>query len=70
MNPVAVRRGSSPVILGFPHVGTDVPPAIGERLNDNGLLLADTDWHLDQLYEGLLPDATTIRARSADRRSP
>jgi N-formylglutamate deformylase len=57
-----VRQGSSPVILGFPHTGTDVPASIRERLNDNGRVLADTDWHIHDLYEGLLPDATTVRA--------
>ena len=62
MNPVEVRRGASPVILGFPHTGTAVPAAIWERLNDHGRLLADTDWHVDALYEGLLPAATTVRA--------
>ncbi|QDC02161.1 N-formylglutamate deformylase [Mesorhizobium sp. 8] len=59
---VEVRRGSSPVILGFPHTGTDVPADIRARLNDNGLLLADTDWHIHHLYDGLLDDATTVRA--------
>jgi N-formylglutamate deformylase len=57
-----ITRGNSPVILAFPHTGTEVPPAIWERLNDNGKLLADTDWHIHQLYAGLLPDATTVRA--------
>ena len=57
-----VTRGSSPVILGFPHTGTDVPDDIRARLNDNGLLLADTDWHLHKLYEGLLANATVVRA--------
>ncbi|APG88544.1 N-formylglutamate amidohydrolase (plasmid) [Sinorhizobium americanum CCGM7] len=57
-----VRQGTSPVILGFPHTGTDVPPPIWERLNDNGRVLADTDWHIHELYEGLLPEATTVRA--------
>ncbi|MBB2971345.1 N-formylglutamate deformylase [Mesorhizobium sp. RMAD-H1] len=57
-----VRQGSSPVILGFPHTGTDVPPEIWDRLNANGRLLADTDWHIHKLYDGLLPDATTVRA--------
>lgn len=57
-----VRRGSSPVILGFPHTGTNVPPAIWERLNDNGRLLADTDWHIHDLYDGLLDDVTSVRA--------
>lgn len=57
-----VRQGTSPVLLAFPHTGTDVPPAIWDRLNDNGRLLADTDWHIHELYAGLLPNATTIRA--------
>ncbi|NRP73236.1 hypothetical protein ILFOPFJJ_04135 [Ensifer psoraleae] len=57
-----IRQGTSPVILGFPHTGTDVPAEIWARLNDNGRILADTDWHIHELYEGLLPDATTVRA--------
>lgn len=57
-----VFRGSSPVILAFPHTGTGVPADIWARLDDNGRLLADTDWHIHDLYAGLLPDATTVRA--------
>jgi N-formylglutamate deformylase len=62
MSVFEVRKGSSPVILGFPHTGTDMPPAIWERLNDNGRLLADTDWHIHRLYDDLIPDMTTVRA--------
>ncbi|MCL6707616.1 N-formylglutamate deformylase [Pseudomonas sp. R2.Fl] len=62
MNTVEVTRGASPVILAFPHTGTDVPTPILNRLNDNGRLLADTDWHIHRLYAGLLPDVTTVRA--------
>ncbi len=58
-----VHRGTSPVILGLPHTGTEVPPAIWERLNETGRLLADTDWHIERLYDGLLDGATTVRAR-------
>ncbi|MCX8997232.1 N-formylglutamate deformylase [Rhizobiaceae bacterium BDR2-2] len=57
-----VEQGTSPVILGLPHTGTEVPPAIWARLNDNGRKLADTDWHIHRLYDGLLSDATTVRA--------
>jgi N-formylglutamate deformylase len=57
-----VKQGISPVILAFPHTGTEVSPAIWDRLNDNGKLLADTDWHIHELYAALLPDATTVRA--------
>ena len=56
------HQGASPVILAFPHTGTDVPADIRERLNDNGRILADTDWHIERLYDGLLPEATTVRA--------
>ena len=47
---------------GYPPAGTAVPAAIWERLGDRGRLLADTDWHIHTLYEGLLPAATTVRA--------
>jgi N-formylglutamate deformylase len=59
---VETRRGSSPVILGLPHTGTEVPADIHARLNDRGRLLTDTDWHIHKLYDGLLADATTVRA--------
>ena len=62
MTPVEVRRISSPIILGFPHVGTHVPADIWYRLNDEGKKLRDTDWHVDRLYDDLLPGATMVRA--------
>jgi formiminoglutamase len=62
MKPVDVRQGHSPLILGIPHAGTFVPDHVHERLNDNGRLLSDTDWHVDRLYEGLLSGATVVRA--------
>jgi formiminoglutamase len=62
MAPVEVRQGTGPVILGLPHTGTHVPEAIAARLNARGLELADTDWHIHTLYDGLLDDATSVRA--------
>lgn len=62
MTPFEIRRGSSPVILGFPHTGTDVPPDIWADLNEEGRRLRDTDWHVHRLYDGLLPEVTTVRA--------
>ena len=62
MSVFEIRQGTSPVILGLPHTGTNVPDDIGARLNENGLLLADTDWHIHRLYDGLLADATMVRA--------
>lgn len=62
MNPVVVTRGDGPIVLGLPHCGTALPPEIAARLNPTGRALADTDWHVDRLYDGLLPDLTTVRA--------
>lgn len=62
MSAPVVREGSSPIILGLPHVGTDVPEAIAARLNHEGWQLRDTDWHLHQLYAGVAPDVTTVGA--------
>ena len=58
---VEIHRGNSPMVIAFPHTGTEVPPDIEARLNDNGRLLADTVWHVHRLYADLLPDATTVR---------
>jgi len=62
MNAVEVIQGSSPVILGQPHSGTFVPEEIYAQLNDVGRQLLDTDWHIPALYEGLLENATVVRA--------
>ncbi len=62
MTPVLVEQGDSPVILGLPHTGTWLPPEIFARLNARGQMLADTDWHVERLYAGLLPGVTSVRA--------
>ena len=62
MNPVEVVQGEGPVVLGLPHTGLHVPKDIRARLNDRGRALADTDWNIHKLYDGLLPGVTTVRA--------
>lgn len=62
MLPCKVVRGDGPVILAMPHVGTHVPSGVHASLNDEGVLLRDTDWHIERLYQGLLPSATTVQA--------
>ena len=62
MEMVELNRGNSPLILGFPHTGTFVPDDIRARLNVTGRKQTDTDWHVHELYRGLLPEATTVRA--------
>lgn len=62
MKAVSIIQGTSPVILGMPHVGTHVPDAIAAKLNAEGRRLRDTDWHIDRLYDGLLPGASVVKA--------
>ncbi|MDP5085545.1 MAG: N-formylglutamate deformylase [Yoonia sp.] len=58
---IAVRQGRSPLVLALPHTGTDIPPDCLARLNDTGRAMADTDWHIERLYAGLVDDVTTVR---------
>lgn len=62
MPPFTLTSGTSPLILGLPHTGTFIPDDIAQNLNDTGRELTDTDWHVDALYAGLVPGASTIRA--------
>ena len=59
---IEVRQGDGPIVLGLPHTGTEVPEDLRRALNDRGRALADTDWHIHQLYDGLLDGVTTVRA--------
>lgn len=63
MSVVDVQRGDGPVILGVPHAGMQLTDATHDALNARGRALADTDFHVDRLYDGLLPTATMVRAR-------
>jgi formiminoglutamase len=58
---VDVHRGAGPIVLGLPHTGTEVPTEILERFDTRGRALADTDWHIHDLYSGLLDGVTTVR---------
>lgn len=62
MTPVSVRRGEGPIVLGVPHSGTYLPADVFGRLTPLGQTLADTDWHVDRLYDGLLAGATIVKA--------
>lgn len=62
----ALTRGNAPLIVSFPHAGTEIPDEIAGRMTPEALQRADVDWHLPQLYAfaaGL--GATLIAARFA-----
>ena len=59
-----VAAGPSPLILSFPHVGTDIPDAIVARMTPAALRLDDTDFEQPALYDfAEALGATTITAR-------
>lgn len=60
MNWLHVSRSDSPLILAFPHGGTQIPAAIENDFVDHWRARRDADWHIAALYEGLA-DATCIR---------
>lgn len=45
------KPGRAPLIISIPHMGLDVPPSLAARMTPEGKALADTDWHLDVLYD-------------------
>jgi len=55
-----VKVGKGPLLLAQPHGGTEIPKKILARLNPLGQAMADTDWHISRLYDGLCEDATVI----------
>ena len=61
--PYRYRRGSSPLIVSMPHVGTFIPWSVGKNLGDCAARRPDTDWHLPRLYDfAEALDATVIVA--------
>ena len=61
--PYLYRRGSSALVVSFPHVGTFLPHSVGRGLHDCAARRPDTDWHLPRLYDFVHEmDATVIVA--------
>lgn len=48
--PFTFHRGTRPLLVSTPHVGTHVPAALSARLTPQARELHDTDWHLARLY--------------------
>ncbi|UOD50966.1 N-formylglutamate deformylase [Orrella daihaiensis] len=45
------KPGNAPLIISIPHMGVEVPPDLFAKMTPVGRQLADTDWHLDMLYD-------------------
>ncbi len=64
MTDVYAAQGDSPLIVSFPHVGTDVPDEIAARMTPAALRLDDTDFEQPALYDFVEElGAATVRAR-------
>lgn len=62
MSWLDVQRGDVPVIVAFPHSGSEIPGDLERQFVSGWLARKDTDWWVDQLYDfaaGL--GVTTIR---------
>ena len=57
---IEIVRAGTPLVLGLPHTGTELPPEIAAQLNETGRALRDTDWHVERLFAGLA-EATSVR---------
>lgn len=58
------HRGDGPILMSFPHDGTDFPTHIGTEFNEFGLKNKDCDWYIYELYKKILErDISFIRAR-------
>jgi formiminoglutamase len=59
-----IHRGDAPLVIAFPHTGTDIPADLEAAFVSPWLARKDADWWIDRLYgfaQGL--GATTIRTR-------
>lgn len=48
-----LHRGSAPLLVSMPHVGTLIPEALKPLYVPRALAVEDTDWHLARLYNFL-----------------
>lgn len=64
MDWLEIHRGTQPLVVAFPHTGTDLPPELADAFVSPWLARKDADWWVDQLYAFARDlGATTIRTR-------
>ncbi|WP_417668223.1 N-formylglutamate amidohydrolase [Roseibium sp.] len=60
---IIVEKGSGPLLLCLPHVGSDIPPTVNARLSATGRLQADISWRLEHVFDVARElDATIVRS--------
>jgi N-formylglutamate deformylase len=64
MSAFTLARGSAPMLVSMPHLGTEIPRELQGGYVDRALAVEDTDWHLDRLYDWLASvGASVIKPR-------
>ncbi|MGA0608283.1 N-formylglutamate deformylase [Phenylobacterium sp. VNQ135] len=64
MDWLEVTRGDAPLVVSFPHTGTDIPADVEARLVSPWLARKDADWWIHQLYDFAADlGATLVRTR-------
>ena len=57
-----IKRGDAPLVVSFPHTGTDIPADIEAKFVSPWLARKDADWWVERLYDFAQDlGATTIR---------
>ena len=51
MDVFTLHRGSRPLLVSLPHVGTVIPDELRSAYVERALHVEDTDWYLDTLYD-------------------
>jgi formiminoglutamase len=59
-----LTEGEAPLLIAFPHTGSEIAPEIEARLGSPWLARKDADWRIEQLYAFAAElGATTLRTR-------
>ena len=62
MNWLEVHRGDTPLVVSFPHTGTDIPAELEGAFVSSWLARRDADWWVHRLYDFTKDmGATTVR---------
>ena len=57
---LTIHEGTAPLVIGLPHTGTDVPPAIEARMTSPWLARKDADWWVHRLYDFAVDMGATL----------
>jgi N-formylglutamate deformylase len=65
--PFKFRAGRTPLLVSMPHTGTHLQADLKRRLTPVALMMPDTDWHLEELYDFLDPLGASVLVATHSR---